>query len=98
MISRRPNKRASRDKTPGPSGIRAAEMAVTRTVIQIVSARFENGKGSDERAIPTAPNPETPPATGVRNPVRRQAPVTRAATPISQASGAGWRDVTRSKP
>ena len=81
MISRRPKRRASTDQAPGPNRTTVAATTATKIVIRIVCGSVGVGNGNHEKAMPVAPSAISPPAIGVRNPARRQAPPISAGAP-----------------
>jgi len=80
-ISRRPNKRPSREKAPGPSNASAAAITITPKATILASCRPAEGSGNHERAIPRKDRSTKSPAIGVRNPAARAAPLTTKTKP-----------------
>ncbi len=79
-ISRRPNKRPSREKAPGPSkAIAAAVMTIPKATSLASSIR--EGAGNHESAIPKQHSPTKSPAIGVRNPEARATPLATKVVP-----------------
>jgi hypothetical protein len=90
MISRRPNKRQSTDRAPGPRKATAAPMITTRIAGSREVNKFGGGAGSQESAMPVVVSATNPPATGVRNPISNEIPLTTTASPMTQTSTAGF--------
>ena len=80
-ISRRPNKRPSREKAPGPSNASATAEMIIPNAISLTSCRNQAGAGNHERAIPRKHIPITSPASGVRNPAASDTPPMIRTTP-----------------
>jgi hypothetical protein len=74
-ISRRPKRRASSDKPPGPSNAIAAAMTIISKDTSLPSNRFPVGGGSHEIALPAMAIPIKTLTAGVRNPITRHAPL-----------------------
>jgi hypothetical protein len=74
-ISRRPNKRPSREKAPGPTNAIAAAVMVTPKATSLVSCKHQEAAGNHEKAIPRKHSPTKSPANGVRSPAARAAPL-----------------------
>src|ERR1700730_2639674 len=74
-ISRRPNKRPSREKAPGPSNASAAAVMMIPKATSLASCKPQKGAGNHERAIPRKHSPTKRPANGVKNPAARAAPL-----------------------
>ena len=98
MISRRPKRRASRDRVPGPRGMTAAATTITKPSINFVSNGPRSGRGIKENARPNAPIPTRPPPRGVRNPASSETPITTATQAASQAAAGGLPDATKATP
>lgn len=74
-ISRRPNKRPSREYAPGPSNASAiAVMIIPKATIR-ASCMPQDEAGNDEREMPRKHRPTRSPANGVKNPAARDAPL-----------------------
>lgn len=73
-ISRRPNKRPSREKAPGPSNARATAVIIIPKASSLTSCMFQEDAGNHEKAIPRKHSPTRSPANGVKNPAARAAP------------------------
>ena len=86
IISRRPNKRQSTERAPGPTKATTAASTTTRTAGNGVSNRFSVGLGNHESAIPTVPSATRALANGVRNPISSKPPPARNHRPMSEAS------------
>jgi len=88
MISRRPNTRASSENAPGPSKTMATKMVTAKTIAGLESNSVGVEAGSRESLTAIAPKPTAAPAIGVRKPISKRAPDTRAAAPASHVAGA----------
>jgi hypothetical protein len=77
MISFQPNKRASREKAPGPSRAMAAEMAMIGASASFDSKGLNNCSGNQEKAIPRLSRPARRLSNGVRNPISRPIPLSK---------------------
>ena len=75
MISRRPNRRASSDRAPGPRKTMAMAITTTKTVGRFASNKFGVAAGNDEIDRITVANPTITPATGVRKPINSALPL-----------------------
>jgi hypothetical protein len=86
IISRRPNKRRSTERAPGPSKVIAAAMITTRNAGSGVLKRFEVAGGTQDRAIPMVASAISTPATGVRKPIKSATPLAMTSKPASHAA------------
>jgi hypothetical protein len=86
IISRRPNKRRSTEKAPGPSNVIAAATITTRNAGSGVLKRFEVAGGIHDWAMPIVASAINTPATGVRNPIKSDTPLAMTIKPVSHAS------------
>jgi hypothetical protein len=91
MISRRPNRRRSTETVPGPRRATAAAVVTTSIAGSGVLNRSGVGGGSNKRAMPAVPSATTALATGVRNPIRSNAPLASMAAPTTHISAVGLR-------
>ena len=89
MISRRPNKRQSTERAPGPRNASAVPTTATSTAGNGESNKFRLGAGSHESAMPALAAATSPPATGVRNPIKSEIPLPATANPAAQISAVG---------
>lgn len=85
MISRRPNKRASREYPPGPSKTRAKLIVDMKIAGSTAANRFVLGLGSQAAAMATAPIAVRLPARGVKSPIRRKVPLANASRPTAHS-------------
>jgi hypothetical protein len=88
-ISRRPNKRPSREKAPGPSNAIATAVMIIPKATSLASCKPQEGGGNHEKAIPRKHIPTRSPAYGVRNPIARAAPPIVKVKPASHLSNEG---------
>jgi hypothetical protein len=86
IISRRPNKRRSTEKAPGPNRAIAAATITTRNAGSGVLKRFEVAGGTHDRAMPIVASATSTPPTGVRNPTKSDTPLAMTIKPASHAS------------
>lgn len=86
IISRRPNKRRSTERDPGPSKVIAAAMITTRNAGSGVLKRFDVAGGTHDRAMPIVASAINAPATGVRNPIKSDTPLAMTIKPATRAS------------
>ena len=85
-MSRRPNKRPSQEKAPGPSNASAtAEMTIPNAT-SLTSCTNRADAGNHERAIPRKQIPISSPAIGVRNPAVNNTPPMIRTTPSIRSS------------
>jgi hypothetical protein len=98
MISRRPNKRQSTERAPGPSNATAAAMMTTRTAGRGALNRFRVGGGNHERATPMVASATSAPARGVKNPMNSEIPLAVINEPANQISNAGLPPSVRYAP
>ena len=84
MISRRPNRRASREKAPGPRKAIAVKIAAPNTGESPESKSNGSQAGSNASLMEIAPKPMRAPARGVRRPNNSKAPETMAARLTNQ--------------
>lgn len=87
MISRRPNRRASSESAPGPSRTIAAAIMTRKMMDSVVSSKVGAVAGNHESAMPALPNPTRMLATGVRNPIRSEAPLVAVSNATTHVSG-----------
>jgi len=84
MISRRPKRRASTEKAPGPSKTRAADIAARLkaaiALMLLVAPVIKN----DEMPVLRQPTVTTAVATGVRNPTKIADPTAIASAPTAK--------------
>jgi hypothetical protein len=66
MISRRPNKRASSEKAPGPRQTRAIEITVTKAAVVLAPNKSGLGLGNHENDQATINKAPAIPTNGVR--------------------------------
>jgi hypothetical protein len=85
-ISRRPNKRPSRENAPGPSNAIATAVTIIPKDTSLASCKPQEGAGSHEKAIPRKHSPTKSPAYGVRNPIAKAAPPAVKIKPITHLS------------
>ena len=85
-ISRRPNRRPSREKAPGPSNASATAAIVIPEATSLTSCKAHQGVGNQESAIPRKQNPISSTAIGVRNPAVRAVPLMIKTRPSSHFS------------
>jgi hypothetical protein len=83
-ISRRPNKRPSSEKAPGPSNASAAAVIIIPNANCLASYKPREGAGNHKRMIPRKHNPTRSAAYGVTNPATRAAPLVINTDPSSQ--------------
>lgn len=69
-ISRRPNRRASMEKAPGPRQSKAAAMVAAKAAAGLDASKPQAGSGNNESALPRLLNPATMLANGVIYPSR----------------------------
>jgi hypothetical protein len=81
MISRCPNIRASSEKAPGPVRISATVTVSIKSSDRVVSNKLDEGVRNHEKATLKLHNPAALQASGVKSPIRIEAPLTTAATP-----------------
>ena len=81
MISRRPNRRASMEKAPGPRNTIATVMIPAKISDSLASSKLDAGGGRTESAQPNAPSATMTPATGVRNPASNDPPAASPSRP-----------------
>ena len=86
IISRRPNKRQSTDKDPGPRIATAAPMITTRTAGSGELNRFGVGFGNHDSAVHAVVTATNPPATGVRTPSNSKMPLNTTMSAMTQIS------------
>src|SRR5580658_9028800 len=84
MISRRPNRRASKENAPGPRKTRAIKIAVMSTDVILLRQASEGIEESKERTAVELPIAATALTIGVRKPMSRQEPATNQVAPRSQ--------------
>jgi hypothetical protein len=89
-ISRRPNRRPSREKAPGPSNASATAAIVIPEATSLTSCKDQEGVGNQESAKPRKQSPTSSTAIGVRNPTVRAAPLVIKTTPSSHFSKDEW--------
>ena len=85
-ISRRPNRRPSREKAPGPSSASATAAIIIPAANSLTSCKAHEGVGNQESAIPRKQNPTSSTAIGVRNPAVSTVPLTIKTRPSSHFS------------
>ena len=95
IISRRPNKRASTDRAPGPSSTIALATVITRIANNFASTRLGAGEGNHENRMPAQPNAAMALAAGVRNPSNSDAPQTIASKPATLVLNVGSAEPVR---
>jgi hypothetical protein len=83
MISRRPNKCASREKAPGPRRKIATAIITIRKMARLLQKRFVVATGNQESAMLKLPQAISTLAIEVRRPVSRNAPLATAKKPIA---------------
>ena len=88
-ISRRPNKRPSREKAPGPSNVSAAAIMIIPKPRSLASCKPQEGAGNQVRAIPRKHSPTKRPANGVKNPAARARPLAIKTKPRSHLPAEG---------
>ena len=88
-ISRRPNKRPSSEKAPGPSSAIENPVITIPNATSLVSCKLRVGTGNHERAIPRKHSPTSIAAGGVRNPAAKAAPLVISAKPSTQVPAEG---------
>ena len=98
MISRRPNRRASSEKAPGPRRKIALAMVTTKTLASLAASKSGIGMGNHKRAIPTPTIPAMIAATGVTKPMRRAAPIASARMPDADLWNVGLSQSTKEAP
>jgi len=96
-ISRRPNKRPSREKAPGPSNAIAAAATITPMATSEESRAPQTGAGNQDRAIPRKQSPTRGPANGVRNPIAKANPLALITKPSSHLPKDGTKGVEKQK-
>lgn len=96
-ISRRPNKRPSREKAPGPSNAIATAATIIPTPTSLGSRAPQEGAGSQERAIPKKHSPNKGPTNAVRNPIAKANPLAVKNKPSSHLSMDGIDGSERQK-
>lgn len=79
IISRRPNRRESSEKAPGPSSMMAADIIITKKSDSLVSNEFKGSAGTHES--PTLLSPTSRLAALDRNPANSKAPLVTASNP-----------------
>lgn len=79
-ISRRPNRRASRENAPGPRKNRATAMAVANPTADFVASQLDVNPEISGTALIKHANPARMLASGVRYPTSRKAAMTIRAT------------------
>jgi hypothetical protein len=89
-ISRRPNKRPSRENAPGPSSAIATAVIIMPKDTSLASCKPQEGRGNHEKAIPRKHSPTSNPAYGVRNPIASAAPPIVNAKPANHLSKEGF--------
>ncbi len=97
-ISRRPNKRPSRENAPGPSNPIATAVMIIPKATSLVSCKLQEGAGNHEKAIPRKHAPTKTPAYGVRNPIARAAPPMVNVKPANHLSKEGLEVPERYSP
>ena len=85
-ISRRPNRRPSSEKAPGPSNASATAVIVIANATSLASCKAQEGAGNQENAIPRKQIPTSNPAIGVRNPAARAVPLMIKTSPRNHFS------------
>lgn len=88
MISRRPKRRASTDKAPGPSNTMAPATTISRIADSLNSIRLWVGAGNHDMVMLAQPNAVKMAPMGVRNPSSSDAPLAIASKPAIQALSA----------
>jgi hypothetical protein len=94
-ISRRPNKRPSREKAPGPSNARATAVIIIPKATSLASCMLQGDAGNHERAIPRKHSPTRSPANGVKNPAARAAPLDIKTKPSNHLAEDGLAEPER---
>jgi hypothetical protein len=94
-ISRRPNKRPSRENAPGPSKEIATAVMIIQRATSLASCMPQKGAGSHEMAIPRKHSPTKSPASGVRNPAVSATPLAIKAKPSSHLLEEGLEGLER---
>lgn len=84
MISRRPNKRASIDRAPGPSSTIAVATVMTRIAHNLTSMRLGTGEGNQENSRPAQPNATMALPAGVKNPSSNDTALAIASKPATE--------------
>jgi hypothetical protein len=82
-ISRRPNRRPSRENAPGPSSAIATAVMIIPNDTSLASCKPHEGAGSNEKAIPRKHSPTKSPAYGVRKPIAKAVPPVVKAKPTT---------------
>jgi hypothetical protein len=90
IISRRPNKRASSEKAPGPRNTMATVMMPAKISDSFASNKFGAGVGRTDNATPTATTHASTPAMGVRNPASSDAPAASPNKPPNHIPSVEW--------
>ena len=85
-ISRRPNKRPSRENAPGPSNAITTAVMIIPKATSLASCKPQEGAGNHEKAIPRKNIPTKRPTHGVRIPIAKAAPLVVKIRPITHLS------------
>lgn len=90
IISRRPNKRASTEKAPGPRNVRAEARRRLHTAAGFISFRMVRKERVPDAKMKKAASQVRTLASGVANPTRRSAPQPAPTKPPSIAQMVGF--------
>src|SRR5262245_26045027 len=82
MISRRPNRRESRENAPGPRKMIAAD-TISTNAASLASSTFMVDSGNQASRMPALPKPTKKLAIVVRNPMRTKTPAANARMPTT---------------
>lgn len=80
-ISRRPNRRQSNEKAPGPRNPMATAIMITKTGVSHESVKIGVAAGNQENAMATLPRPTRRLAMGVSKPIKSKAPIATSSNP-----------------
>ena len=83
MTSRRPNRRESSEKAPGPRNPMATAIMTTKTVDSQDSDKIGVIPGNQESAMATLPSPTRRLTMGVNKPIRSKAPIATSSSPAA---------------
>lgn len=97
MISRRPNRRASTDRAPGPRKTTATATSATKPWNSVPSRRLLAGVGITPRTRPRAPHAARAPASGVSRPSSRRMPAAIATRPRGTEALPVWTKLRPSR-
>ena len=89
MILRRPKRRASTEKAPGPNSVTASKTVTDRMTENLSPNRFGAEAGSGKARADVTHRAASTAAIGVKNPTSSMPPVINATRPTAHARASG---------